>query len=114
VGTELEPKNHVMRVKAEPGVCGFTCVIEAHRKSRRLVSIEIIGSECKQILQLAKTLKKIDLTELFAPITQNPVYVSAQRSGCHPSCPIPMAVLKAVEVAMDMALPRVVMITFES
>ena len=47
------------------------------------------------------------------PVTRNPVYLAAQQSGCHASCPIPMAVLKAAEVAMEMALPRDVSIRFE-
>jgi hypothetical protein len=46
-------------------------------------------------------------------MTKNPVYVSAQQAGCHSSCPVPVAVLKAVEVAMEMALPRDVRIKFE-
>jgi hypothetical protein len=53
------------------------------------------------------------LKELFAPVNRNPVFVSAQRAGCHPSCPIPVAILKAVEVAMGMALPRDAVIKFE-
>jgi len=47
------------------------------------------------------------------PVTRNPVYLAAQKSGCHPSCPIPAAVLKAAEVAMEMALPRDASIRFE-
>lgn len=113
VEAEPESKHNVTRVEAEPGVCGFTCFIEAKRKDSGHVSIKIMDSECKQIQHLSKTIKEIRLKELFEPITQNPVYVSAQRAGCHPSCPIPMAVLKAVEVAMDMALPREVLIRFE-
>ena len=53
------------------------------------------------------------LKELFMPVTRNPVYIAAEQSGCHPSCPIPAAALKAVEVAMEMALPRDVSIRFE-
>ena len=46
-------------------------------------------------------------------VSRNPVYLTAEKSGCHTSCVIPAAVLKAVEVAMGMALPREVRITFE-
>jgi hypothetical protein len=57
--------------------------------------------------------EKITMKQLFAPVTRNPVFLSAQKAGCHPSCPIPVAILKAVEVAMDMALPRDAVIKFE-
>ncbi len=46
-------------------------------------------------------------------VTRNPVYLAAEQSNCHPSCPVPAAVLKAAEVAMEMALPRDAMIRFE-
>jgi Family of unknown function (DUF6951) len=77
------------------------------------VSIFITQSECKQIQRLAGSLTEMGLRELFTPVTRNPVFVLAQQAGCHPSCPVPVAVLKAVEVAMEMALPRDVEIRFE-
>ena len=46
------------------------------------------------------------------PLTANPVYKAAQASGCHASCAIPSAVLKAAEVAMGMAVARPVNFTF--
>ena len=114
MGDQSFSQSNAIRVRAEPGICGFPCVIEAREEAYGLVSIKITGSECKQIQRLSRNVKKVKLRELFTPVTKNPVYVSAQRSGCHTSCPIPMAVLKAVEVAMDMALPRDVVIKFES
>ena len=107
-------EDDVVRVTAEPGVCGFPCVIEARKETKRSVSVRILDSECQQIQSLSRDVKVIALGELFNLPSRNPVYISAQRAGCHASCPIPMAVLKAVEVAMDMALPRDVVIRFES
>ena len=79
----------------------------------RMVSLNISGSDCKQIQRLDKRIKKMSMPELFTPVSRNPVYVAAEKSGCHTSCVIPAAILKAVEVAMGMALPREVRITFE-
>ncbi|MBU1903670.1 MAG: hypothetical protein KJ573_08775 [Proteobacteria bacterium] len=112
-GAEPESRPDITRVEVKPGICGFGCVIEARRKAYRHVSIHIMDSACKQIQHLSKAIKDIGLRELFLPVTQNPVYVSAERAGCHPSCPIPMAVLKAVEVTMGMALARDVVIEFK-
>lgn len=102
-----------VRVTAEPGICGFPCVIEARRTGRYTVSVKIEGSDCKHGQRLSGLVQKITLKQLFAPINRNPVFLSAQKAGCHPSCPIPVAILKAVEVAMDMALPRDAVIKFE-
>jgi hypothetical protein len=103
----------IIRVQVESGICGFPCVIEARKEGPRAVSLKIIGSECEHIKRLSEDVVEMGLRDLFMPITKNPVYVSAQQAGCHSSCPVPAAVLKAVEVAMDMALPRDVRIKFE-
>jgi hypothetical protein len=102
-----------IRVEADPGICGFPCVIEARKEGPRAVSLKIIGSECEHIKRLSEDVVEMGLRDLFKPITKNPVYISAQQAGCHPSCPVPVAVLKAVEVAMDMALPKDVYIKFK-
>ena len=98
----------------DPGACGFTCVIRIRSLDKRSVSVVIDGSECKQIKSLGERLNQLSLRELFMPLTQNPVYQAAQASGCHASCAIPCAVIKAVEVAMGMAVAREVRFNFES
>jgi len=110
-----EPKTQARRacLTVTPGICGFTCRVQAQLGEGRCVSILITQSECKQIQRLAKSLTEMGLRELFMPVTRNPVFVLAQQAGCHPSCPVPVAILKAVEVAMEMALPRDVEIRFE-
>jgi hypothetical protein len=100
-------------VTVGPGVCGFQCVIEAERAEDRKVSLKITGSECEHIQHLSELLEDITLRDLFAPLSKNPVFIAAERTGCHPSCPVPVAILKAVEVAMGMALPREVRIRFK-
>jgi hypothetical protein len=107
-----ESKNDAC-VAVDPGVCGFTCVIRAGLVDKRSVDIEIAESECQQIKKLAGRLETISLRELFMPLTLNPVYKAAQACGCHASCAIPSAVLKAAEVAMGMALARPVRFSFD-
>lgn len=106
-------QQEVVRVTVEPGICGFPTVIEAKKTGRYSVSVKICATGCKHLMHFAGHVQEIRLKELFAPVTANPIFLSARRAGCHPSCPVPVAVLKAAEVAMDMALPRDVRITFE-
>ena len=101
-------------VSVNSGICGFDCLIRARKVDKKTVSLIIEASECKQIQQLAGLLDNLTLKELFLPVTRNPVYILAQQSGCHPSCPVPVAALKAAEVALEMALPRNVLIQFEA
>ncbi len=100
-------------VVIEAGVCGFSCRIRARRTGSREVALRIDETECRQIQRLADKLDTISLQQLFAPFSSNPVYLAAQAAGCHGSCAVPAAVLKAAEVAMEMALPRPVCMRFE-
>ena len=95
------------------GICGFTCRIKAWKIDKRAAGLEISESECQQIQDFSDLLSQLTLKEIFMPITRNPVYLAAEQSGCHPSCPVPAAVLKAAEVAMEMALARDASIRFE-
>jgi len=103
----------VTRVTVDPGICGFPCVIEVRKETPRAVSIKISGSDCNQIKLLAEQLDRMTLQELFMPMNRNPAFALAQKSGCHLPCVVPVAVLKAVEVAMEMAIPRNVTISFD-
>ena len=108
------PQKKSIRVTVDSGICGFYCLIEAWEEEKRQIRITISGSECKQIQRLSEKVQEMNLRDLFAPIGDNLVYSSAQAVGCHPSCLVPIAILKAVEVAMGMALPRDAVIRFES
>ncbi len=109
-GTESHSSDTCASVNA--GICGFTCRIKAWKIDKRTVGLEISESECQQIQDFTELLGQLSLNEIFMPITRNPVYLAAEQAGCHPSCPIPAAVLKAAEVAMKMALPRDASIRF--
>lgn len=102
-----------VKVVVEPGICGFRCEIRVKRVAKDRVEMEIIGSGCKQIQALGKELQTLSLRELFLPINKNPVYLAAQKVRCHISCAVPVAILKASEVCMEMALPKDVLIRLE-
>ncbi len=102
--TDQEPR--VVCVHVQPGICGFACTIQAQRMDRRAVAVTVSGSQCRQIQRLSGCVTTLSLKDLFTPLTRNPVYTSAERSGCHASCTIPSAIIKAAEVALEMALPR--------
>lgn len=98
----------------EAGICGFGCRIRAYRTGDWDVTLRVTETECGHIRQLAQKIDSISMQELFAPFSQNPVYAAAQQAGCHASCTIPAAILKTAEIAMGMALPRQVLIRFET
>jgi len=109
----IDDPSTVTCLSINAGICGFTCQVRAWQIDKRAVGLEISESECQQIQQFSELMSKLTLNEVFMPVTRNPVYLAAEQSGCHPSCPIPAAVLKAAEVALEMALPRDAIIRFE-
>jgi hypothetical protein len=111
---EEVPQKKGIKVSVDSGICGFQCHIEAWEEEKRRVRIRVSGSECQQIQRLSEKVQEMNLRDLFAPISKNLVFSSAQSAGCHPSCPVPIAILKAVEAAMGMALPKDAVIRFES
>jgi hypothetical protein len=96
----------------DPGICGFACTVSAQKLEARTVKIDIEGSECKQIQRLSELISQIGFRDIFIPLTRNPVFVSAEKAGCHPSCVIPTAVIKVAEVELGLALKRDVVIQF--
>lgn len=107
---DTTPKN--VCVAVDPGICGFPCVIKAAKMDSRKVALKITGSDCGQIKRLSERLTRILLKDVLAPISRNPVYVLSEKSGCHLSCAVPVAVIKAAELAFGLALPREVQIRF--
>lgn len=102
-----------IHVFIEPGVCGFCCQVEAKRLDKQRALIEIKGSQCELVQKLAGNIKEVTLHDVFTRQTVNPVFKAAEKAGCHLTCPVPVAVLKAAEVALELALPRKVRISFE-
>ena len=98
-------------VDVAPGVCGLKTRIVANADDSYNVTIEI-SSKCKKIQRIAEQIKEISvLEELVRPITETTPYVLAASCETHAACPVPMAIIKAIEVAAGMALPADVHIT---
>ena len=110
---EIESHSKKTCASVDAGICGFICRIKARKIDKRTVGLEISESECQQIQDYSELIRQLTLNEVFVPATRNPVYLAAEQSGCHASCPVPVAVLKAAEVAMEMALARDASIRFE-
>ncbi len=99
-------------LQVEPGICGFSCKIEASQINKHLAKIDISESGCKQIQGLSSYINELTTQDLFTPHTKNQVFKAVEKAGCHLSCPVPIAIVKACEVALDLALPKDVTIKF--
>ncbi|MCD6518997.1 MAG: hypothetical protein J7M05_03630 [Anaerolineae bacterium] len=92
-------------VQVVPGVCGLETRIVARADEMFRVSLEIT-SACERVQELGQRLRQLSaLEELRATIAETCTYKTAAECRLHVSCPVPSAILKAVEVAAGMALP---------
>lgn len=93
-------------VKVCAGVCGFITTIYTESEDMQEVAIKI-ESDCSHIMAMGSELDKVDgYQECFAQIGDGEVYKIARKCCKHAACPVPSAIIKAIEVACGLALPR--------
>jgi hypothetical protein len=100
------------RVAVDPGICGFPTTIEVTRLSPGKVKVAI-SSDCEMVASLGSQLSELDSRHALRSHGRSAVYECAFRQLRHVACPVPTAVLKAIEVELGAALPRDVSIRFE-
>ena len=91
-------------VNVQAGACGFTTTIEAEGEGE-LVKLTI-SSDCQAVQGLAGELRTVDSMDVFAPLDETEMYAACRRNLRHSACPVPCAILKAVEAAADLPCPR--------
>ena len=92
------------KAEINSGICGFSATVETRMEgSRCLVSIE---SSCDAIQRLGEELVEV---EPFQEITfrgEGPRTLRLGAKHCyHPACPVPVGIVKAIEVSARLALP---------
>jgi len=102
-------------LEVQAGACGYTAKITIHKVDERHVRVEI-ESGCDQITAMNTDLACLQWKgkghEVFRPMNDSAVYRSASARIRHTACPIPSAILKAIEVEVGAALARDVKINF--
>jgi hypothetical protein len=93
------------KVTVYAGVCGFTAIIKAEKSSKNKVKVKI-ACPCEMIKDLNKDLEGEIGRETFVRIFDSEIYKLANEHVKHTACPVPAAVLKAIEVELGLALPE--------
>lgn len=100
------------KVVVKAGACGFTSVIRAGKAPERMVDIAV-ESGCAMVQKMAAEIARLGRRDALAGIAENPVYRAAGRHLKHAACPVPAAVLKALEVEAGLNVRKDATITFE-
>jgi uncharacterized protein YaiI (UPF0178 family) len=101
------------KVVVDPGICGMQTTIEVDKVAKRKVKV-VITSDCEMVTKLGKLLAEVDQWDVIKQYVDYGIYKAASRCDLHVTCPVPIAVLKAIEVEAGFALPRDVVIRFET
>ena len=101
------------RVTVNPGVCGMVCNIDISKIDRQQVSLKI-ETKCDMIREMCEQAATMKLRDVLKLPVESIVYEYASKCRIHAACPVPVAVIKAIEVEAGMALPRPVSIEFDS
>jgi len=101
------------KVTVSAGICGFSTVIKVRKLDEKRVRIKVV-SPCEMIKKMGEELKEVDWTQAITRSMCNSViYQIANRHVHHTACPVPSAILKAVEVELGLALPKDVAMKIE-
>ncbi len=102
-----------IKLNVSSGICGMQTVIIAECDDMQNVHLTV-NSGCGQIMELAKQIKDVDaFIELFSGFGEGQAYKAAKATIKHAACPVPAAIIKAVEASAGMALKKDVHITFD-
>jgi hypothetical protein len=86
------------------GICGFTTTVRINMEgSACKVSIE---SDCEAIQRLGASLRTVDPFREISFRGDGPLTLESAAEHCaHTACPVPVGIIKAVEVEAGLALP---------
>ncbi len=95
-----------VKVNVDPGICGLKSEITIHSKDMMSATVSI-ESDCPDIRKIGENIKEIDsMKDVFAKLGDSSVYKLGKTFCSHGTCPIPGAILKGVEAACGLALPK--------
>lgn len=100
--------------KAEifPGNCGFRTFVETRMDGN--ICLIHIQSDCKAIRRMAEDLTQVEPLKEISARRSMPVILQKGTQYCtHAACPVPVGIIKAVEIEAGFALPMDVTIKLE-
>lgn len=100
------------KVTVDSGICGFMTTVEVDKITKQKVKV-VIKSDCENIARMGELLTEIDKWTVFKQHEDCEIYKAASKCHLHITCPVPIAVLKSIEVEAGLALPRDVVIRFK-
>lgn len=101
------------RTEIAGGICGFTTTVDAQMEGDDCVLA--IASGCAGIMRMAAELPRVDPMREITYRGEGPLILEVAARHCrHTACPVPSGIIKAVEVAAGLALPKDASVRFQA
>ncbi|MBW1609306.1 MAG: hypothetical protein JRG87_10405 [Deltaproteobacteria bacterium] len=92
------------KAEIHSGICGFTTVVEATMNGKACNLV--ISSDCEAIQKLAQYLKQVNPFQEISFRQSIPQTIQLSMQHCpHAACPVPVGIIKAIEVEAKLAVP---------
>lgn len=96
----------MVEVKVNSGICGFNTTIKVESQDMQNAVIHM-ESECGNIKKMSSKLKEVDgFKECFSKVGECECFKIGRECSIHAACPVPTAIIKGIEVACGLALPK--------
>ena len=87
------------------GICGFSATVRTQMNGSTVALA--IESECDAIQRLGEELISVDPWQEITFRDDGPLTLRMGAKYCyHPACPVPVGIIKAIEVEAGLALPK--------
>ncbi|MHB1484682.1 MAG: DUF6951 family protein [Saccharofermentanales bacterium] len=88
------------------GICGFITEVETESEDLQTVIVKI-KTQCPNLKPLEKEPMEVDgFVECFGKIGEGEIFEQCRKYCRHAACPVPTGIIKAVEIACEIALPK--------
>lgn len=92
------------KAEIQSGACGYTTTVNTTMNGR--VCQIAIESDCTAIQKLAAELTEVEPYKEISPRRQTPKTLEMGLKHCtHSACPVPVGIIKAVEIEAGLNLP---------
>ena len=98
-------------VVVNSGACGFTVTVKAEKGKDRTIAV-FLDTTCEMVQKMRGDIATADRMPALVGFHDNLVYQSAAKHLKHVACPVPSAILKAIETEAGMNVPKDARIEF--
>ena len=96
--------------KLYPGACGMEVLINVSTLENDIIKLEMF-SECEMVVNMNKELNEFNWKKgVFGKILDSQIYQISSRYLKHVDCPVPSAILKAIQVEVGAAVDQEVIL----